>query len=114
MPFVSRDEDSEINGLFANEQPGFAEEFLPDDDPGVMTFSESFPPPPGPDPLAEAQRANTRLDAGIEAAAQSAARPPPARAVGTDPVTQDQFNVLQTQVDALQAAVTAMLQAQNA
>jgi hypothetical protein len=38
MPYVSRDGSDSINGLYANLQPGFAEEYLPDDDPEVMAF----------------------------------------------------------------------------
>jgi hypothetical protein len=49
MPYVSRDGSDSINGLYANLQPGFAEEYLPDNDPEVMAFSESTKPqPPGP------------------------------------------------------------------
>jgi hypothetical protein len=38
MPYVSRDDSGNINGLYANPQPGYAEEFLPDDDPEVVAF----------------------------------------------------------------------------
>lgn len=38
MPYVSRNDAGNINGLFANLQPGYAEEFLPDDDPEVVAF----------------------------------------------------------------------------
>jgi len=44
MPYVSRGDSGNINGLFANPQPGYAEEFLPDDDPEVVAFLN--PPPP--------------------------------------------------------------------
>ena len=40
MPYVQRDNDGNINGMFANPQPDFAEEYLPDDDPEVVTFLE--------------------------------------------------------------------------
>jgi hypothetical protein len=33
MPFIQRDESGRICGQFANLQLGYAEEFLPDDDP---------------------------------------------------------------------------------
>jgi hypothetical protein len=51
MPYVSRDGSDSINGLYANLQPGFAEEYLPDDDPDVVAFLESMAlQPPGPAP----------------------------------------------------------------
>lgn len=69
MPYVSRDEGGAINGTFAREQPGFAEEYLPDDDPEVVAFLDAADAPPPPS-LAEqeAARANQRLDAGVTAA----------------------------------------------
>ena len=73
-------------------------------------------PEPAPDPLAEAQRANARLDAGIVAARDAATVPvqPVLPADTADlPVTHSEFAALQAQVDTIQAAVTAMLQAQN-
>jgi len=36
--YVSRDSNGHINGLYANRQPGFAEEVLPDTDPEVAAF----------------------------------------------------------------------------
>ncbi|GGU54019.1 hypothetical protein GCM10009504_08660 [Pseudomonas laurentiana] len=36
MPFVQRDESGRICGRFANKQLGYAEEFLPDDDPELQ------------------------------------------------------------------------------
>lgn len=44
MPYVSREASGNIDGLYANPQPGFAEEYLPDDDPAVVAFLN--PPPP--------------------------------------------------------------------
>lgn len=44
MPYVSRGDNGKINGLYANLQPGYAEEFLPDDNPEVMAFLN--PPTP--------------------------------------------------------------------
>lgn len=38
MPYVERDGSNNIKGLYANEQPGYAEEYLPDDDPEVLAF----------------------------------------------------------------------------
>lgn len=74
------------------------------------------PAPPEPEPGPAPADANARLDAGIEAA-QKAAEETAAMAQGVsiradDPVTQDQFAALQTQVNVIQAAVTAMLKAQ--
>lgn len=37
MPFVQRT-SGEITGIFANLQPGFAEEWLPDDDPAIVAY----------------------------------------------------------------------------
>ncbi|WJM94701.1 phage tail assembly chaperone [Pseudomonas defluvii] len=39
MPFVQRDESGAIIGRFANLQPGFAEEWLDDDDPALSYVS---------------------------------------------------------------------------
>nr|WP_314563053.1 phage tail assembly chaperone [uncultured Pseudomonas sp.] len=36
MPFVQRDESGRICGRFANQQIGYAEEFLPPDDPELQ------------------------------------------------------------------------------
>lgn len=38
MPWVSRDANSAINGLFANQQPGYADEFLNATDPSVIAY----------------------------------------------------------------------------
>lgn len=69
---------------------------------------------PQPDALAEAQRANIRLDAGVSAAAEAAEQADRVGVVlpaSTDPVTQDQLTALQAQVNRIEAAVTAMVQA---
>jgi hypothetical protein len=52
MPYVSRDESGTVNGTYAVAQPGYAEEFLPDDDPEVIAFLETVnqPPPSTPPP----------------------------------------------------------------
>lgn len=47
MPYVQRT-DGVITGTFANLQPGFAEEFLPDDNPEVVAFNEAANAPPPP------------------------------------------------------------------
>jgi hypothetical protein len=46
MPYVSRNDQAGINGVYANLQPGYAEEFLPDDDPEVVAFLNPAPAPP--------------------------------------------------------------------
>lgn len=56
MPYVSRDDNGNINGLYANLQPGFAEEYLPDDDPEVVAF---FNPPRPINPALDDQPAKT-------------------------------------------------------
>jgi hypothetical protein len=75
------------------------------------------PIPPAPDALAEAQRANARLDAGVQAAVE-VPPPPEISALPADtveaPVTQDQFAALVARVDYLEQAVGAMLSAQSA
>ena len=38
MPYVSRDDNCRISGVFANRQPGFAEEHLADDNPELLAF----------------------------------------------------------------------------
>ncbi len=40
MPYVKRDADGSIDGLCEQLQEGYAEEFLSDDNPGVIEFSE--------------------------------------------------------------------------
>ena len=38
MVYVQRDESNKVKGVFANPQPGYAEEHKPDDDPEVVEF----------------------------------------------------------------------------
>ena len=45
MTFVQRDENGKITGVYANLQPGIAEEELPDDDADVIDFLSPPPPP---------------------------------------------------------------------
>ncbi|WP_165418858.1 hypothetical protein [Rhizobium ruizarguesonis] len=40
MPYVTRNAEGEIAGMFEQLQPEMAEEFLPDDNPEVVAFSE--------------------------------------------------------------------------
>jgi len=75
---------------------------------------DPYTPPPPPEPDA-GQRANSRLDAGIGAAASAMtalSTQPRADTLPTDPVTQEQLAALQAQVDILQHAMTSMLKAQ--
>jgi hypothetical protein len=48
MPYVARDESGKIIGVCALEQPGYAEEYLPDDDPEVVAFLAPPVPPTNP------------------------------------------------------------------
>ena len=40
MAYVQRDSEGKINGVFANPQPGYAEEELSDDSPEVVNHSK--------------------------------------------------------------------------
>jgi hypothetical protein len=51
--YVSRNQGGVINGVFAVLQPGFAEEFLPDNDPEVVTYLN--PPKPVPAVISDRQ-----------------------------------------------------------
>ena len=57
MPYVSRDESGSVNGVYANPQPDYAEEYLPDDDPEVLAFLN---PPP-----TRREEADAHLAAGL-------------------------------------------------
>lgn len=48
MPYIERDEGGKIKGLYANSQPGYAEEWLEDNDPEVIAFLNPTPPPDPP------------------------------------------------------------------
>jgi hypothetical protein len=48
MPHVSRDANGNINGVYANLQPGYGEEYLPDDDPELLAFLNPPAQPPQP------------------------------------------------------------------
>jgi hypothetical protein len=43
MPYVQRDGDGKIAALYPNEQQGYAEEWLPDNDPAVIAFETPVP-----------------------------------------------------------------------
>jgi hypothetical protein len=104
--WVERTGGGAIKGIYANKQPGYAEEQLPDDNPEVVAFRNPPPVPPLPD-------ANARLDAGIAAALTEviAAR----NAIHSIPhggALPARFEILLTQLNVLTDAVVAMLQAQ--
>lgn len=42
MPFVQRDTGGNIVGTYAQPQPGYAEEFLADDAPGIIAMNEAI------------------------------------------------------------------------
>ncbi len=44
MPYVERGNDGLVKGAYANAQPGYAEEFLPDDDEAVVAFMAEINP----------------------------------------------------------------------
>lgn len=41
MPYVSRDESGNINGVYVNLQSDYGEEFLENDDPAVIAYLEN-------------------------------------------------------------------------
>jgi hypothetical protein len=53
MPFVQRTSSGTVCGVFANAQPGYAEEYLADNDPAVISFLN--PPPPVPVSISDRQ-----------------------------------------------------------
>jgi hypothetical protein len=106
MPYVQRDGSGTINGLFANPQPSFAEEYLPDDNPEVVAFLNQTPVMP-PD-------ANARIDAGIAAAVLTAAvaMRDAVHAIPHSGALPARFDALLIQMTVLADAFVAMLQAQ--
>jgi len=46
MPFVQRDSNNAVTGVFANLQPGYAEEWLEPDDPEVVAYLTPAPAVP--------------------------------------------------------------------
>ena len=46
MPFIQRNWKGEITGVFANAQPDYAEEQLPEDHPEIIAFRAAHPTPP--------------------------------------------------------------------
>lgn len=45
MPYVQRDNDGNVKGLYARPQPGYAEDFLDDDHPEVVAYRTAHPMP---------------------------------------------------------------------
>lgn len=49
MPYVSRDADNAVSGIFSNAQPGYAEEWREEEDDAVIAFRQRtdalFAPP---------------------------------------------------------------------
>ncbi|WP_454813753.1 hypothetical protein [Labrys neptuniae] len=43
MPYVQRTSTGAISGIYSNSQRGYAEEWLPDDDPAVIAFQAPAP-----------------------------------------------------------------------
>lgn len=48
MPYVERDTNGIVKGLYANPQPGYAEEWIEDDDTEVIAFLNPTTPPDPP------------------------------------------------------------------
>jgi hypothetical protein len=62
MPYVER-RDGKVIGLYANAQPGYAEEFLEEDHADVVAFHN--PPPPIPQTVSMAQARLALIGAGL-------------------------------------------------
>lgn len=73
MPYVERDGNGDITGIFAIEQPGIAEEFIGNNDPDVVAFRNPLPPTPRQqivarlraDPILKAQVIDSFVARGI-------------------------------------------------
>lgn len=61
MPYVQRDDATNIVGVYAKLQSGYAEELLPDDDAAVVAFNNPPPAPAPRDPLAELDALKQKL-----------------------------------------------------
>ena len=62
MSFVERNPDGTIKGVYANRQPGYADEELADDHPAVVTF-RNRPSSQPRDVMGELDAIKTRLAA---------------------------------------------------
>jgi len=108
MPYVSRDQSGNINGLYANLQSGYAEEWLEDDDPEVIAHLNPPPPPPYVD-------ANARIDDGVTAALTTVVAAAGAiHAIPHGGAVPARFEALLIQAAIISDAFVAMLQAQAA
>lgn len=61
MPYVERDENQKICGVFANPQPGYAEEFLTAEDGELIAYLT----PPAPESVSSRQFKLQLLAAGL-------------------------------------------------
>ena len=73
MPYVERAADGAIKGAYANEQPGYAEEWLPDDDATVIAFRAPPLPPASMTPLEFIDRLTDAEQLALATAAMSQA-----------------------------------------
>jgi hypothetical protein len=62
MPYIER-KDGKVIGIYANAQPGYAEELLADDHPDIVAFNN--PPPPVPQTVSMAQARLALIGAGL-------------------------------------------------
>lgn len=62
MPYVQRDEEGAVKGVFANPQEGYADEFLEDENSEVVAFLN---PPVMPQPITRRQLRLTLVRNGI-------------------------------------------------
>lgn len=62
MPYVQR-KDGKVTGLYANLQPGYAEEWLEEDHADVLAYRN--PPPPVPQTVSMAQARLALIGAGL-------------------------------------------------
>jgi hypothetical protein len=73
MAFVKRDRDTGVvRGVFANAQPGRAEEELPDDHPDVLAFRAA--PSPAPVKTREEAALEVLIEKGLVTEAEIAAK----------------------------------------
>jgi len=45
MPYVQRDFGGNVKGIYAVAQPGYAEEFLPDENAEIVAYLKKYPIP---------------------------------------------------------------------
>jgi hypothetical protein len=61
--FIERTPDGAIKGVYANKQPGYAEEAMPADHPDIAAFMARVAAPPPRDLLAELDALKAQLAA---------------------------------------------------